>query len=537
MANPVEGHVDGVRWWRERLPFLVLLAYLAVALPLLLFRIGRFRWFYSDEWGMLTETGDGLGTLLEPNNAHWSTLPTISYRILWSLFGLHSYLPYQAVLLCAHAAVVVLLWFVLRRCRVDPWLSTAVAAVLVLFGPGADDIVWAFQIGFVGALAFGLGHILLVVDDPSKVGRRRDALGLAAGLCALMSSGVGVVMVAAVAGATLLRRGWRAALLHGGVLGAVYLAYVVLADPQSESPAGRPGLGDLVDWFRNNVAAIFGGIGGGGPLVVVLVAVVLVGLGLVLASRSWPDIVSRLAIPVALAGAALAFAGTTALGRWHLGDQAARSSRYVYIGAALVLPLIGVALDAVRRRWPVLLVPLVVLVLVPLPSNARSFEGEVYDEAYFDNHERIIYAVPELPFVDQVSRDARPIMNPFIPPEVNVGFLLDAAADGKMPDVWVSPAVREELRVRLGLEQGGTPTYLGDCQTYDRPIRVVARKGDRFALRSRVSITSPAGQEVGAVPVEFQPFLGPQLIVDVERIELIVGRAFREPSFVWCEPQ
>ncbi len=75
----------------------------------------------------------------------------------------------------------------MRRAGVGPWLATAAAGSFVLFGPGSEDIVWAFQIGFTGALAFGLVQLCLC-DHDGGIGRR-DVLGVGAGLLALMCSG------------------------------------------------------------------------------------------------------------------------------------------------------------------------------------------------------------------------------------------------------------------------------------------------------------------------------------------------------------
>ena len=55
-----------------------------------------------------------------------------------------------------------------------------VAASFVLFGPGEDNILWAFQIGFAGALVLGLTQLMLADHDGPI--DRRDWLGLLAGL-------------------------------------------------------------------------------------------------------------------------------------------------------------------------------------------------------------------------------------------------------------------------------------------------------------------------------------------------------------------
>ena len=114
----------------------VFYAYLALSLPVLLF-VGRDRWFFSDEWSFLTaRSATNVHDLLAPNNQHWSTIPVIVYRVLYALFGLREYWPYQMVAIVTHLAVAALLRHIMRRSGVRPWFATAVAAAYVLFGPG-----------------------------------------------------------------------------------------------------------------------------------------------------------------------------------------------------------------------------------------------------------------------------------------------------------------------------------------------------------------------------------------------------------------
>ena len=118
------------------------------------------------------------------------------YRVLYSTVGLHSYLPYQLLALGTHITIAALLFTIIRRQGVDPWIATAAASLFVMFGRGAGDIVVAFQITFTLALMFGLIQLLLVDHDGPL--DRRDWIGLAAGLAALCCSGVGVAMVVLV---------------------------------------------------------------------------------------------------------------------------------------------------------------------------------------------------------------------------------------------------------------------------------------------------------------------------------------------------
>ena len=78
----------------------------------------------------------------------------------------------------------------------------------------------------------------------------------------------------------------------------------------------------------------------------------------------------RAAAPVALLAGGIVFLVTSGLGRaTSFGPDFARSSRYVYFVAALVLPALAVAAEAVGQRWRILAPVVVVLLLIGIPGN------------------------------------------------------------------------------------------------------------------------------------------------------------------------
>ena len=127
-------------------------------------------WFFRDDWLFITDRElTDPGSLFEPHNGHWSTVPIVVFRVLYRIFGIDSYRPYQAAVVVMHLGVCVLVRIIARRVGVGPWLATVLAGLLVLFGAGREDIIWGFQVGFTGAMFFAL--LLLVLAAPRRPDR------------------------------------------------------------------------------------------------------------------------------------------------------------------------------------------------------------------------------------------------------------------------------------------------------------------------------------------------------------------------------
>src|SRR4051812_13880592 len=130
-------------------PWLVLTAGLALAAALLLYET-RGLIFYYDEWDfLLTRRGWGARVLLAPHNEHPSLVPILVWKAWWTLFGTSHYLPYRLLIVAVHLATCVGLYFVARR-RVGAWWALVPTLVVAFLGPAFEDLLWPFQIGFIG---------------------------------------------------------------------------------------------------------------------------------------------------------------------------------------------------------------------------------------------------------------------------------------------------------------------------------------------------------------------------------------------------
>lgn len=343
---------------------LVLLAAAGVVLVVAV----RGQWFFGDEWAFIQARDigrDPVAALLEPHNEHLSVLPVLVYRGLLATFGLHTYWPYIGVVLVLHLLLAHLLWWVMVRTGASRMTATALATLFALLGSGGENLLWAFQMGFVGSLTAGFAAVLLV-DHDGRLGLR-DVAGVLLALVALGCSGVGVAMVATMALTVLLRRrSWLQAAAVTAVPAALYLAWY-LAFARGESGAGGApplpplGLGAVPRFAFDGLAnalEVGTGLRGAG-------AVLLLALAVLLVRR--PDLTAGAgAAATACAGGAIAFFTLTGISRVALGVEQARVSRYVYVGVLLLLPLAALGFDVLlqRLRRPGLVVVPVVACLV-----------------------------------------------------------------------------------------------------------------------------------------------------------------------------
>lgn len=337
-------------WHEVRIPHSakLMLGLCLVAFGALL-RVSRNLDFFYDEWSFLdTARGWTLRSYFEPHNEHWSTVPRIIYKVLLHLNGAHSYLPFMAVVLLMHVSAAFLLFMIIRK-RSGDLLALISGTILLFLGRGWEDIFWAFQIGFVGSVVFGLLAFYLLDQQPA-VGRARAAAGSAALLLGLMSSGIGLFFLIAVGVYLVLDRD-RRGLLWTLIVPAVayvwwYLTFGRQATAQDHSVLSLKMLRGLVGYDPAGIGSAAAGtfslsslwapIGFAG----LTVAVVLVWY------RKRLD--CGLLIPAAV-GIVLQFT-LTGLVRSQYGDGQAASSRYIYIGAVFVLLILTEALRDARWR-------------------------------------------------------------------------------------------------------------------------------------------------------------------------------------------
>jgi hypothetical protein len=405
------------------------------AAVLFLLWVDREQWFSGDEWDLLVNRGvighHGLD-LWEPHNEHWSTLPILMYRALFSVFGVRTYLPYLLVLVGIQVVVAHLLWRLMLRVGVEPMVATVASATFAVLGAGWEILINAFNFTFMMPIAFGFLALLLMPERGPF--QRRDAYGWLCNVIGLLCSGVAVTMVLVVGLTAFLRRGWRVAVLTISVPGLVYLTWFAVRGRHARSIDQQPlttalGRAPAFVW-RGLADAVESGTGfpGMGPLVLV---VILVPLAIWIVRSARPSTPSW-SIVLATALGAPMFLFLVDIRRSGLGVAAAGASRYSYVVLALLAPILALAVTALLARSQyrpyVLFAATLVLILVCISTLIEHADQNAIFKQ--ENKHRIIAAAGLL-------RSGAPTLSdtpaPQFDPDLGSRQLIALARDGKLP--------------------------------------------------------------------------------------------------------
>lgn len=539
--SPDVSQPEGREQRSARVAAIVFAVGVAVAFPTLLY-LGSDRWFRGDEWGLLAGRSLNLDDLFSPQNGHWLTLPTLSYHLIYRIVGLHSYLPYMSVVIALHLTLATLLRVVMRRAGVGPWVATVVAFVFVLFGAGHENVYTGMQVSLVGSMVYGFAHLLLADHDGGF--DWRDGAGLVCGLLGLLSSGLAPPLIAVVGLAVLIRRGWLMALVHTVPLAMLYGAWYLyyLDDVRSGTADGLPTIDVATRWIWTATSGVFLALGDRQVVAIALAVVLAVGLFLAWRPLPWADLRVRASMPLALLLGEVVIFGVISTQRWRIGADFARSSRYLALGAALALPAMGVAINAIVHRWKPAGAVALALVVFGVPANVAMFRrGSAWP---FAAERAFVLGAAYSPLARDVRGDAYLNPDQFLTDQVTVGFLRAARAAGRLPD---EPAVPESVRSKIinrlsvsqSLPDDGHLTTGFDCRTRVKPLRLTPEKGDQFGLRGPVRIATRTASTVE--PTEWTGFDtgsagGDLLTVEVDDLIVYVEPDRSATTFTWCTP-
>lgn len=438
----------------ERRVATVCLGIAAIAAAAWLLSLDSHLTFIADDWELLVKRqGWGAEYFLDPYHENIVVGPAILYKLLLTLFGMGSALPFYCASIGLFVTSAVLLFVLLRR-RVGDW-PALIGAVLVLFlGAAFEDLLWAFQMGYFGSMAAGLGMLLALEREDE----RGDAIACALLAASLAFSSLGLTFAVGAAVAIATGRRPRARRAYVALLPfALYALWWVGWGHSAESNFSLDNIANLPGFVYDAAAAGIVSL-----------------LGLATGDGSEPDqphlIWGQLLLIPAIAGVGwrvyrerglprgLAIALALAVFFWisaalvQNADRLPTSSRYQY-GSAIFLLLI--AAEALRGlRIPRVAVGLAAAVAVFSLSGGIPLAEREYEERWRPTGE---YLRSTLAAVEIAGESAEPGYRiAFAPtPVATAGRYLDAEAD------YGSPAYSEaELAGRPMAEKEGADLTL-----------------------------------------------------------------------------
>ena len=471
---------------------------LIAAVPALLV-IARGQWFFYDEWAFLQPDNGGIWA---SHGGHWGTIPMVITDALRATIGLDQYWPYYLLMVIAHVALVHLLWRIMIRHGADGWVATGLSTLMLFLGAGSENLLWAFQFGFILGIALPVAAVLVLSRERLTVASSILTGSLVLG--GLASSGTSIPVAIAAALVAVRRHGIKRALAIFLPPAAIYGVWFLVEGRGTDNPFHASGLVDYLTGIPRFAAAMFtDGFGTVFP-VASLGLIAAVGLLAWIVTHAREAATRDAVTPYALVGAALAFSAMSAYSRLQLGVGTASSSRYVYLVVALCLPLAAIALTRLIANRRAVLGAVAVLLAALVVFNAGTLIGTARSEAVREQETRgKIYAGLMMLIDDPAlaTDDRRPDTR--WAPDITAKELLEMHEQGWIDVGHYSSAERlgafTELLVTVSPDSTGTCSPLGSDAAGITP-----GNGVRLALpvSAELVMTSIDGAQVGAARIE-----------------------------------
>lgn len=218
--------------------------------------------FLHDDWMFIaTRQNFSLRSLFKSHNGHFSLIPVFIHVLLYKTVGLAQYHVFNLLAPIWHLATALSVGEMVRRRHglVPAFLGALLVAVS---GVGAENYLWSFQIGFMGALLF---FVLAVMSFDNAVQnnqlRWRFATLIAISL-SLASSGAGIATLGAMFLLVLSTREWR---LWWWVVSIPMVIFAGWFARYGELTGGlRPSITQFLDYIFQGLAGTLSGMAGVG---------------------------------------------------------------------------------------------------------------------------------------------------------------------------------------------------------------------------------------------------------------------------------
>ena len=410
-----------------------------------LFSLTAHNTFTFDEWMFFTDRREfSFHALVSGHNGHLSIVPAFTYILSFKIFGYDHYEVFRLLAVIVHLAVVLLAVDRIRR-RHGWWIAATIGLALALMGGGGENILWGFQIGFMGGLLFFLISLRCYERSLETIKFTWPLLTMIAVCLSVGSAGTGIASILVLFFLTIRtpqwKRLWWVSIVPGVTYAAWYLRY---AGSDNTSSAIRAIPAFVTNSASYSMSEIFGVDHIWGLLMIgALIAYFIHLVNTHKISRN------SLSIPVFV----LFFWFATAYGRALLGHP--ESSRYLYVGVIGIL--LSLSENVTSNQWTSSKSTKIVKVVVSILSVLAIWGSHAQMRFWSDIHLSLSEtAVGQLSVVEAHRENIDPItviqtIGPV--PVLLVGDYLDAVdAMGSSPVQGVDDLVSAPRQTQLAAD-------------------------------------------------------------------------------------
>ena len=304
-----------------------------------LFSLTARNTFTFDEWMFFTDRREfSFHALVSGHNGHLSIVPATIYIAVFKTFGYANYEVFRLLAVVVHLLVTLLAADRIRQ-RHGWAIAAPIGIALALMGGGGENILWGFQIGFMGGLLFFFIAWRCYERSLETSNLTWPLLTMIAVCLSVGSAGTGIASILVMFFLTIRTPQWKRLWWVSVIPGVLYAAwYVRYAGSDNATSAIQAIPAFVARSSSSSVSAIFGVDQIWGQLAIG--ALIAYSIYLVRSRKITRPI---LAMPIFV----LFFWLATAYGRALMGNP--DSSRYLYIGVFGIL--LSVSESVTTTQW------------------------------------------------------------------------------------------------------------------------------------------------------------------------------------------
>ena len=314
--------------------------------------INRTTWFLGDDFAILTNryfaaaSGNWSQALFLPHNDHLIALPVLVFIGLGNIFGLNNHLVYMLPAIFMHIAILFAIAIILKK-RCSSTLTALSAVCCVAFmSAGFEVLMMATNMAHVAPIFLGLYQLILVDHDGDIA--KRDIVAATLGVIAVLCAGTSIPLIVMIALFLVLQRQFKRAALVAAPPAMLWLMWFVKYGTLNHGLKG-----DTQFTIFNKTAQIAQYVikGMQGSLEAIshisgssTFLIILCFLGLYKHSIKSKAIL----MPFCMAVGSVMFYFITGFSRVTFGAPV--SSRYVYLGAIFIIPLVFIGIESLLEQ-------------------------------------------------------------------------------------------------------------------------------------------------------------------------------------------